>query len=141
MAAKAGINHIEFWVSNLERSQAFYAPLFKAVGWQQKSDTEFSSGWTTIYFYEKPVKRVDSAGPRHICFQAVSRAVVEDVAKLLKKQAATIIRGPVEMPEYSEDYYTVDFRDPDGYVIEVAHTPHMGVQASPELERGAGARR
>jgi hypothetical protein len=31
----------------------------------------------------------------------------------------------VEMPDYSEGYYTVDFRDPDGYVIEVAHTPHM----------------
>lgn len=123
MAAKAGIHHIEFWVSNLERSRALYAALFKAVGWEQKSDTEFSSGASTIYFYEKPVTRVDGVGPRHICLQATSRAVVEDVAKLLKKQQADIIRGPVEMPEYSEGYYTVDFRDPDGYVIEVAHTP------------------
>jgi hypothetical protein len=29
------------------------------------------------------------------------------------------------MDSYSRDYYTVDFRDPDGYVLEVAHTPHM----------------
>ena len=125
MATKAGINHIEFWVSNIKRSQAFYGALFRAVGWQQKSDTEFSSGSTMVYFYEKPVTRVDGVGPRHICFQAVSRGVVDDVAKLLKKHAADIIRGPVEMPDYSEGYYTVDFRDPDGYVIEVAHTPHM----------------
>ena len=96
MATKAGINHIEFWVSDLERSQAFYAALFRAVGWQQKSDTEFSSGSTTVYFYEKPVKRVDGVGPRHICFQAVSRAVVDDVATLLKKNAADIIRGAID---------------------------------------------
>ena len=125
MAVKTGINHIEFWVSNLARSQAFYAELFRAVGWRQKSDTEFAAGSTMFYLVEKPVKRADAAGPRHVCFQATSRAVVEDVAKLLKKHAADIIRGPVEMPEYSEGYYTVDARDPDGYVIEVAHTPHM----------------
>ena len=31
MGTKAGINHIEFWVSNLERSQVFYAALFRDV--------------------------------------------------------------------------------------------------------------
>jgi len=36
-----------------------------------------------------------------------------------------VLRGPVEMPDYSKSYYTVDFRDSDGYVLEVAHTPHM----------------
>ena len=125
MATKAGINHIEFWVSNLERSQAFYTQLFRGIGWRQKSDTEFSSGSTTVYLVEQPVTRVDGAGPRHVCFQAVSRAVVDDVASMLRGRTADIIRGPVEMPDYSRDYYTVDFRDPDGYVIEVAHTPHM----------------
>jgi catechol 2,3-dioxygenase-like lactoylglutathione lyase family enzyme len=125
MAIKAGINHIELWVSNLERSQAFYAQLFRAIGWRQKGDTEFSSGSTTCYLVEQPVTRVDGVGPRHVCFQAVSRGVVDDVASMLRSASAEIIRGPVEMPEYSKDYYTVDFRDPDGYVLEVAHTPHM----------------
>jgi catechol 2,3-dioxygenase-like lactoylglutathione lyase family enzyme len=121
-----GINHIEFWVSNLARSVAFYSPIFEALGWRKMNDTEFSSGSTIFYFTEKPVSRADSAGARHICFQADSRKAVETIAKTLKDHHAKIIRGPVEMPEYSKGYYTVDFRDPDGYVMEVAHTPNMG---------------
>jgi catechol 2,3-dioxygenase-like lactoylglutathione lyase family enzyme len=124
MDATSGINHIEFWVSDLARSMAFYRPLFAAVGWSQRSETEFSSGSSILYFIEKPVGRVDGVGPRHLCFQATSRAVVEAVALLVKASAGSIIRGPVEMPDYSRGYYTVDVRDPDGYVIEVAHTPH-----------------
>jgi catechol 2,3-dioxygenase-like lactoylglutathione lyase family enzyme len=125
MAAKAGINHIEFWVGNLARAQAFYAELFRAIGWRQKGDAEFSSGSTSFYLVEQPVTRADAAGPRHVCFQAASREVVTDVATMLRARSADVIRGPVEMPEYSAGYYTVDFRDPDGYVIEVAHTPNM----------------
>jgi catechol 2,3-dioxygenase-like lactoylglutathione lyase family enzyme len=121
---KPGINHIEFWVSDLARSVAFYQPLLDAVGWGQKSETEFSSGATILYFVEKPVGRVDGVGPRHLCFQATSRAVVEKVASVVKAGSGAIIRGPIEMAEYSQGYYTCDFRDPDGYVIEVAHTPH-----------------
>ena len=124
MNIKPGINHIEFWVSDLARSVAFYRPLFASIGWQEKSETEFSSGAAILYFVEKPVGRVDGVGPRHLCFQATSRAVVEGVASLVKASSGAIIRGPVEMPEYSKEYCTVDFRDPDGYVIEVAHTPH-----------------
>lgn len=122
---QSGINHIEFWVSNMARSAAFYSPIFAALGWRKTSDTEFSCGSTMFYFVERPVSRVDSAGPRHICFNAGSAKTVQAVAKILKEQYAEIIRGPVEMPEYSKNYFTVDFRDPDGYVIEVAHTPHM----------------
>ena len=124
MDIKPGINHIEFWVSDLARSVAFYRPLFASIGWHQRSETEFSSGSSVVYFIEKPVGRVDGVGPRHLCFHATSRAVVEAVASLVLASSGTIVRGPVEMPEYSRGYYTVDVRDPDGYVIEVAHTPH-----------------
>jgi catechol 2,3-dioxygenase-like lactoylglutathione lyase family enzyme len=124
MTTKPGINHIEFWVSDLTRSLAFYRPLFAAIGWSQRSEAEFSSGSSVVYFIEKPVGRVDGVGPRHLCFHATSRAVVEAVGSLMKSSSAAIIRGPVEMPEYSRGYYTVDVRDPDGYVIEVAHTPN-----------------
>jgi catechol 2,3-dioxygenase-like lactoylglutathione lyase family enzyme len=120
-----GINHIEFWVSNMERSMNFYRPLFELIGWKPLGNYAFSSGNMEIYFKEVAHSRVDSLGPRHICFQAVSREVVNEVGRYLREIGADVIRGPVEMPHYSEGYYTVDFRDPDGYVLEVAYTPNM----------------
>jgi catechol 2,3-dioxygenase-like lactoylglutathione lyase family enzyme len=125
MSTHSGINHIEFWVTNLARSSAFYTPVLGAIGWRKLTDSEFSSGSTVLFLVEKIVPKADSVGPRHICFQANSRNSVDAVAKILHDQKATILRGPVEMPNYSASYYTVDFRDPDGYVIEVAHTPNM----------------
>ena len=122
-----GINHIEFWVSDLNRSLGFYKPLFAAIGWRQLGDAEFSSGSTDFYFVEKQLSRSDTTGPRHICFQATSREMVDAVSTLLRTGGASVIRGPVEAPEYSKDYYTVDFRDPDGYVVEVAYTPNMAL--------------
>jgi len=122
----AGINHIEFWVSDLKRSLKFYEPIFAAIGWRKVNEGEFSAGSCVIYFAEKPVPKMDTVGPRHICFQATSRAVVDAVARIVTNgSSSAVIRGPLEMPQYSKDYYTIDFRDPDEYVIEVAHTPNM----------------
>ena len=124
-AFNPGINHIEFWVRDLQRSLGFYEPLFAAIGWRKLAETEFSSGSTDVYFVQKDVAGTDTVGPRHICLQATSREVVDSVAALLRKGSARVIRGPIDAPEYSKDYYTIDFRDPDGYIIEVAHTPNM----------------
>ncbi|WP_374702520.1 VOC family protein [Bacillus sp. M6-12] len=122
---KPGINHIEFWVSDLEKSLAFYSGFFETIGWNRLNKTAFSTGTIEIYFKEAKVSRKDTAGPRHICFQAVERSIVDEVYLYLKKQNAEIIRGPIDADNYSQGYYTIDFRDPDRYVLEVAYTPNM----------------
>lgn len=82
-------------------------------------------GTNEIYFEEKKnLNRENTLGVRHICFQANSRQMVEAVAAYLKKVNARIIRGPQEM-NYTKGYYTIDFYDPDGYVLEVAFTPNQ----------------
>lgn len=121
-----GIHHLEFWVRDWKRSGPFYDGLFRRVGWEKMSPNAYFYGETEIYFIERPqMKRQDSLGPRHICLHAGNRETVEEVARWLQQQEVEIIRGPVEMPQYSPGYYTVDFRDPDGYIWEVAHTPNM----------------
>ena len=120
-----GINHIEFWVKDLDESTAFYSELFPMIGWYALNKTSYSCGQHEIYFREMPVALHDSLGVRHICFHAVSREVVDLVGVWLKNRKADIIRGPQEMPHYNATYYTVDFRDPNGFVLEVAHTPDI----------------
>ncbi|PGZ97457.1 hypothetical protein COE51_14270 [Bacillus pseudomycoides] len=120
-----GIHHIEFWIANLEESMKFYRQLFSIICWTQLNETAFSTGKTELYFKEIGAELVHTLGPRHICYQAMNRSVVDEVAHFLHNVRAKIIRGPIEMKEYSEGYYTVDFHDPNGYILEVAYAPNM----------------
>ncbi|MGS2738246.1 VOC family protein [Sinomicrobium sp. M5D2P17] len=120
---KPGINHIEFWVSDIPKSIKFYSSFLPLIGWEQISNVSFSDGSMVIYFVEmKGVDKIKSLGVRHLCFQATEKEQVNKVYEALETIKATIIRGPLLM-KYSAAYYTVDFYDPDGQVLEVAHTP------------------
>lgn len=120
MGNKATIKHIEFWVSDLRRSIKFYKRIFNIVGWKHIEPNVFSNGEIKIYFIEQDVKSGKTVGPRHICFLATSHRIVNEVANFLTRVKADIIRGPLESQHKNRGSYTVDFRDPDGYVIEVA---------------------
>ncbi len=120
MGNKAAIKHIEFWVSGLERSINFYEGIFRIVGWEKIETNAFSNGETKIYLIEQDVKSERTVGPRHLCFLATSQKIVDEVAKFLSEIQADIIRGPLESRYKDRSSYAVDFRDPDGYVIEVA---------------------
>jgi catechol 2,3-dioxygenase-like lactoylglutathione lyase family enzyme len=115
-----GIKHIEFWVSNLKKLIDFYSQLFPLIGWKQVDANSFAYGETKIYFIEQAVDFSKNIGPRHICFLAKSREVVNKVGEFLKNINAFIIRGPLESKYKNRSSYTVDFKDPDGYIIEVA---------------------
>jgi len=120
-----GINHIEYWVANLDESIAFYDQLFDIIGWYKLNRVSYSTGSMEIYFKEVNESIRNTLGPRHICFQATSTEMVDKVGEFLRTSNSRIIRGPLLRNEYSEGYYTVDFYDPNGYVIEVAYTPNM----------------
>lgn len=120
MGNKATIKHIEFWVSDLKRSMRFYTGVLSIIGWNTIEKNAFSNGQSKIYFIEQDVKSQKTIGPRHICFFASSRKAVDNVGQFLTKNSYSIIRGPLESHYMNRSSYTVDFRDPDGYVIEVA---------------------
>lgn len=122
---KPGINHIELWVADLAESVSFYREVLQRIGWTQINAVSFATESIDLYLKAMPhLTKTDSLGVRHLCFQAATQSQVDDVAKFLMAEKATIIRGPIFM-EYSREYYTVDFYDPNGFIVEVAHTPYM----------------
>lgn len=126
-----GIRHIEVLVSNLKRSVEFYTKLFSLVGWEQVDETGFKYGDTKVYLKESIFTERNSdseqrniLGSRHMCFNASDLKMVEVVGEFLKEYGLKIIRGPLEIIDDwhpKGGYYTVDFYDPDGYILEVAY--------------------
>ena len=125
------IRHIEILVSNLHRSVEFYTELFSLVGWEQVDATGFKYGDTKIYLKESVFTKRNSEneqrkmlGSRHMCFNASDLKMVEAVGKFLNKYGTKIIRGPLEVKDDwhpKGGYHTVDFYDPDVYILEVAY--------------------
>ncbi|MCL4397901.1 VOC family protein [Patescibacteria group bacterium] len=123
-----GINHLEIWVSDFKRSQEFYNRIFALTGWKEIREGGWSNGQTEIYLREESsTSRVLSLGVHHLCLQATSREVVDEVCRWLISQHHRVFAGPISMENYSAGYYTCDFYDPDGMILEVAYTPNMVV--------------
>ncbi|MBM3256706.1 MAG: hypothetical protein FJY98_00015 [Candidatus Liptonbacteria bacterium] len=119
-----GIKHIEIAVSDLQKSLDFYDKLFEIIGWEKVAKNGFVVGSTKVYLKKWDFQRGNTLGARHICFWADDRAMVDKVGEYVKNVGVKMIRGPLVVTEYSPEYYTVDFYDLDGYMLEVAHTPN-----------------
>jgi len=113
------IRHIEMWVSNMERSMAFYKSFLEMLGWQQVDANGFSCDGTKVYFREVKAPIMETLGPRHICFGAAGKEVVDNITKQLESQGAKILHGPAVL--HAGGSYLLVFKDPDGYILEVAH--------------------
>ena len=59
-------------------------------------------------------------GLHHLALSAPSREAVDERARWLAEQGATIESGPKEY-DYSPGYYAVFFHDPDGIKLELVH--------------------
>jgi catechol 2,3-dioxygenase-like lactoylglutathione lyase family enzyme len=58
-------------------------------------------------------------GFHHLALRVAKRAEVDRVFRWLLATRADILDAPREYPQYSESYYAVFFRDPDGLKLEV----------------------
>ena len=131
-----GIHHVDLVVSSIERSLPFYRELLGPLGWHGISEVEGERGETIYYLWgpgtgigvrealserERPVDRYE-VGLHHLCFEARSRAVVDERARWLRERGARIESGPAEYT-YQLGYYAVFFYDPDGIKLEIVHVP------------------
>lgn len=145
MAQLGTMHHLAICVSDMQRSEKFYASILEHLGYAQGQEMKDSSIpdhvpgakdtfiiWTgsggAISIWpanpDSPNKSHDmySPGLHHFAMAADSREQVDDFAEHLKKVDAEILKGPVEC-DYLPGYYAVFFKDPDGIKLELAHTP------------------
>jgi catechol 2,3-dioxygenase-like lactoylglutathione lyase family enzyme len=104
----AGFDHILINVADPQKSAAFYAKIFGPVAERRNNRTWFQAGKTRIGLLQTPAGQ--RAGVNHFCVSA-AEFQYEAAIKSLEQAGAKI-----EAPEIGG---APEFRDPDGYLIQV----------------------
>jgi catechol 2,3-dioxygenase-like lactoylglutathione lyase family enzyme len=123
-----GIDHIYLSVTDFDRSEAFYDRMMETLG-LHKGDKAIAGERHAHYLaptFQLSLRPARSerahdayaAGLHHLCFQAESRAAVDEAYQRLSALgiAAT---APATYPEYNPEYYATFFEDPDGFRLEI----------------------
>jgi glyoxylase I family protein len=125
-----GIDHIYIAVLDLRRSEQFYDPVMKILGFRK---TAFDlNGEPHIQYYNRhfgyvlrPARSIFphdpySPGIHHFCLRVETPADVQEAAAQLRA-AGIDTSEPKVYPEYSPDYHATFFRDPDGMRLEITN--------------------
>jgi len=130
-----GLDHVYLSVSDLARSEAFYDPVMRALGFR-KGDKPIAGERHLHYFCPalqitlRPARNPRVAhdpyapGLHHLCLQVATNEAVDEAHRALTALGVTAT-APARYPEYNPDYYATFFTDPDGLRLElVARTPY-----------------
>jgi len=123
------IHHIELYVSDLEKSTAFWQWFLTEVfnykvfqQWKQGISFKFKKTYIVLVQTEEsylvPTYHRKRTGLNHLAFHCKSRQFVDDLLKKLKEKNINILY-PETHPDASADYYAVYFEDPDRIKVEV----------------------
>jgi len=127
-----GIDHIYVTVGDLARSEQFYDPVMRMLGYR-KSTTPVDGTPHLHYFNRamhytlRPAHDAAPAGPaqpyrvgalHHLCLRVRDTEAVDEVHRELLALGVQVSE-PRVYPEYRADYYAIFFDDPDGIRLEV----------------------
>jgi len=137
-----GMNHIRLTVTDIPRSEQFYDPLLRFMGYKlvEKSNSRLawaamtSNGslqWFILSIASEQGTTLThdrySPGLHHFAWNADTREEVDRFHALLCDTGATVLDAPSEY-SYEPGYYAVFFGDPDGIKLEFVHVPTSGSQ-------------
>jgi catechol 2,3-dioxygenase-like lactoylglutathione lyase family enzyme len=124
------LHHVELYVTDLERSCAFWTPFMAFLGYEAEGwsgGMNYVRGDDETYFCLLPAptehlaagyhrKRV---GLNHLAFRGTSRDQVDLVAQWLKDNGHTLLYEDRHPFAGGPDYYAVFCEDPDRFKLEV----------------------
>ncbi len=119
------IDHVGLPVTNLVKSQLFYASVFAPLGLSELSSSvrHVSFGVGQMPYLTIRLSAA-VAGTAHLAFLAVTRAQVDEFYAAGLAAGGRDFGAPGLRPESHPEYYGAFLLDPDGHNIElVKHTP------------------
>ncbi len=127
------LDHLAVLVSDLERSERFYAAALAALGYRRIKSTSTSVGFGVASGFGKSpdpagdfwiTKGQPNADVAHFAFSAGSRSAVDAFFAAATSAGGRSNGAPGLRPNYHDHYYAAFVLDPDGYNIEaVCHRP------------------
>jgi catechol 2,3-dioxygenase-like lactoylglutathione lyase family enzyme len=118
------IHHIDFGVSDLARSRAFYVRALAPLGMAAVIDLKREEGRELTGFGKLPdpvfwIRNSRVLEERlHVAFLAESRAAVDAFHRAALDAGGRDNGAPGLRPRYAENYYAAYVLDPDGHNIE-----------------------
>ena len=125
------IDHVSLGVSNLERSQAFYDAVLKALGMSRLYNYDGGIGYgvgdKANFWIGVPLdagRPVRASGGTHVAFTAATRKAVDEFHRVALASGAKDDGKPGLRHPYHPNYYGAFVLDPDGHKIEACcHAP------------------
>lgn len=117
------ISHVSIGVRDLDKAGKFYDAALGALGYKRLYDSAEALGYgagSPEFWLMKVARPVpaDKASGLHFCFDAPSRAAVEEFHSAALKASGEDNGKPGLRADYGENYYAAFVIDPEGYRIE-----------------------
>jgi catechol 2,3-dioxygenase-like lactoylglutathione lyase family enzyme len=126
------IHHLEIYVSDLERSIAFWTPFLHMLGYapdRWEGGMNYALGETYLCFLQAPEKHLAAGyhrkrvGLNHLAFHGKSRAHVDEIAAWVKQAGHSVLYDDKYPYASGPGYYALYAEDPDRIKVEVV-APH-----------------
>ena len=124
------LHHVEIYVSDLERSIAFWSPFMQQLGYTADhwsgGMNYVKEGEAYLCFLPAPKEHLAAGyhrkrvGLNHIAFKATSRAIVDSVTAWVRAQGHTVLYESKHPYAGGPAYYALFCEDPDRIKVEVA---------------------
>jgi catechol 2,3-dioxygenase-like lactoylglutathione lyase family enzyme len=122
------LHHIEIYVSDLERSIAFWTPFLHLLGYEPDrwdGGMNYVQGETYLCFLQAPATHMAAGyhrkrvGLNHLAFHGKSRTHVDEIAAWVKQAGHTVLYEDQYPYASGPGYYALYAEDPDRIKVEV----------------------
>jgi catechol 2,3-dioxygenase-like lactoylglutathione lyase family enzyme len=123
------LHHVELYVSDLNRSVAFWSWFLESLGYELYQSWEKGRSWklndTYIVFVQSELRFLDVSyhrcrvGLNHLAFHARSREHVDEVTVELRRQRISVLYQDRHPHAGGDGNYAVFFEDPDRIKVEL----------------------